>query len=45
MTLSLLKSYLKISFQCVIAYELMKESGFQLFRYGEFNYQIIFAFG
>jgi len=28
----------------VIAYELMTESGVQLFRHGESNYQIIFAF-
>jgi len=36
---------LKISFWYVEAYELLRGSGFQLFWYAKFNYQIIFAFG
>jgi len=38
-------SWLEISFWCIIAYELMKASGFQVFWCNESNYQIIFAFG
>jgi len=38
-------SWLGISFWSVWAYELLKESGFQLFWCAESKYQIIFAFG
>jgi len=34
-----------LTFWCVEAYDLLKESGFQLLWYGESNYQIIFAVG
>jgi len=36
---------MEISFWCVGANELLKESDFQLLGYGESNYEIIFAFG